>query len=52
MLAFVAKKKPYLRLANKKKILRLAKEHRHWTEELGLEGQHSGVASGKLFFHC
>ena len=29
----VAKKKPYLRLANKRKILRWAKEHRHWTEE-------------------
>src|SRR4029434_2105392 len=37
MLAFflgrVAKKKPYLRRANKKKILIWAKEHRHWTEE-------------------
>jgi hypothetical protein len=30
----VAKKKPYLRLANKNKTLRWAKEHRHWTEEL------------------
>jgi hypothetical protein len=29
----VAKKKPYLRLSNKNKILRCAKEHRHWTEE-------------------
>ena len=29
----VAKKKPYLRLANKRKRLRWAKEHRHWTEE-------------------
>ena len=27
----IAKKKPYLRLANKKKRLRWAKEHRHWT---------------------
>jgi hypothetical protein len=27
------KKKPYLRLDNKKKRLRWAKEHRHWTEE-------------------
>jgi hypothetical protein len=35
----VAKKKPYLRLANKNKRLRWAKEHRHWTEELCLEGQ-------------
>ena len=33
LLGRVAKKKPYLRLANKRKILRLAKEHRHWTEE-------------------
>ena len=32
-LSRVAKKKPYLRLANKSKILRWAKEHRHWTEE-------------------
>ncbi|KAL7844322.1 hypothetical protein SRHO_G00228610 [Serrasalmus rhombeus] len=29
----VAKKKPYLRLANKRKRLIWAKEHRHWTEE-------------------
>ncbi|XP_073491836.1 uncharacterized protein [Aquarana catesbeiana] len=29
----VAKKKPYLRLANKRKRLRWAKEHRQWTEE-------------------
>ena len=29
----IAKKKPYLRLANKKKRLRWAKEHRHWTLE-------------------
>ena len=28
-----AKKKAYLRLANKRKRLRWAKEHRHWTEE-------------------
>ena len=34
LLGRVAKIKPYLRLANKKKILRWAKEHRHWTEEL------------------
>ena len=33
LLGIVAKKKPYLRLAHKNKILRLAKEHRHWTEE-------------------
>ena len=34
LLGRVAKKKPYLRLANKRKILRLrAKEHRHWIEE-------------------
>jgi hypothetical protein len=38
-----AKTKPYLRLANKKKILRGAKEHRQWTEELRLEGQHPGT---------
>ena len=44
----VAKKKTYLRLANKKKRLRWAKEHRHWTEELWLEGQHPGVASSLL----
>ena len=47
MLAF-AKKKPYLRLANKNKILRWAKEHRHWTEELCLEGQHPGVGASLL----
>ena len=41
----VAKKKPYLRLANKNKRLRWTKEHRHWTEELCLEGQHPRVAS-------
>ena len=29
----VAKTKPYLRLVNKNKRLRRAKEHRHWTEE-------------------
>ena len=34
LLGRVAKKKPYLRLANKNKILRWAKVHRHWTEEL------------------
>ena len=33
LLGRVAKKKPNLRLANKKKRLRWAKEHRHWTEE-------------------
>ena len=39
----VAKKKPYLKWANKR--LRWAKQHRQWTEELCLEGQHPGVAS-------
>ena len=29
----LAKKKPYLRLANKRKGVIWAKEHRHWTEE-------------------
>ena len=33
LLGRVAKKKTYLRLANKNKRLRWAKEHRHWTEE-------------------
>ena len=33
LLGRVAKKKPYLRLANKRKILSWAKKHRHWTEE-------------------
>ena len=33
LLGRVAKKRPYLRLANKRKRLRLAKENRHWTEE-------------------
>ena len=33
LLGRVAKKKPYLRLANKIKRLRWAKEHIHWTEE-------------------
>ena len=33
LLGRVAKKKPNLRLANKRKILRRAKEHRLWTEE-------------------
>jgi lysozyme family protein len=47
--ADVAKiKEPYLRLANKKKRLRWAKEHRHWTEELCLEGQHAGVTSSQM----
>jgi hypothetical protein len=32
-LSRLGKEKPYLRLANKKKRLRWAKEHRHWTEE-------------------
>ena len=36
LLGRVAKKKPYLRLANKNKILRWAKEHRNWTEDLCL----------------
>ena len=31
LLGRVAKIKPYLRLANKKKRLRWSKEHRHWT---------------------
>jgi hypothetical protein len=44
----VAKKKPYIRWANKKKRLRWAKEHRHWTEEPCLEGQHPGIASSLL----
>jgi hypothetical protein len=44
LLGRVAKKKPYLRLANKKKRLRWAKEHRHWTVEL----QHPGVTSSLL----
>ena len=48
LLGRVAKKKPYLRLTNKNKILRWAKEHRHWTEELCLEGQYCGVASSLL----
>jgi transposase len=34
LLGRVAKRKPYLRLANKTKILRWAKERIHWTEEL------------------
>ena len=32
LLGRVAKKKPYLRLANKRKRLRWTKEHKHWTE--------------------
>ena len=48
LLCRVAKKKHYLRLANKKKRLRWAKEHRHWTEELGLEGQHPRITSSLL----
>ena len=48
LLGKVAKKKPYLRLANKDKRLRWAKAHRHWTEELDLEGQHPRVASSLL----
>ena len=48
LLGRVAKKKPYFRLANKKKRLRWAKEHRHWTEELCLEGQHPRVTSSLL----
>ena len=35
-------------LANKEDRLRWAKEHRHWTEKLCLEGQHPGVASSLL----
>ena len=42
------KKKPYFRLVNKKKRLRWGKEHRHWTEELCLEGQYPRVASSLL----
>ena len=34
LLGRVAKKNPYLRLANKRKRLRWAKVHRHWTEEV------------------
>ncbi|MEX5606351.1 hypothetical protein, partial [Pseudomonas syringae] len=45
LLGRVAKKKEYLILANIKKRLRRAKEQRHRTEELCLEGQHPGVAS-------
>uniref|UniRef100_A0A8C8CXS4 Uncharacterized protein n=1 Tax=Oncorhynchus tshawytscha TaxID=74940 RepID=A0A8C8CXS4_ONCTS len=44
----VTKKMPYLRLANKNKRFRWANEHRQWTEELCLEGQHPGVASSLL----
>ena len=44
----VTKKKPYIRLANKNKILRWAKEHRHWTEDLCREGQPPGVTSSLL----
>ena len=40
LLGRVSKKKPYLRLANKKERLRWEKEQRHWTDELCLEGQH------------
>jgi hypothetical protein len=47
LLGRVAKKNPYLRLANKNERLRWAKEHRHWTEELCL-GQHSRFASSLL----
>ena len=49
LLGRVAKKKPYLRLANKnKKRLRWAKEHRHQTQELCLECQDPGVAFSLL----
>jgi hypothetical protein len=48
LLGRVAKKKPYLRLANKKKTLRWVNEHRHWTEELCLEGQHHRFSSSLL----
>jgi hypothetical protein len=40
----VAKKKLYLGLAPQKR----KKEHRHWTEELCLVGQHPGVACSLL----
>ena len=33
LLGRVAKKKTYLRLANKNKILKWANDHIHWTEE-------------------
>ena len=33
LLGRVAKKKPYPRLANKKKRLRWAKDHRHWSTQ-------------------
>jgi hypothetical protein len=33
LLGRVARKKPYLRLDNKNKIIRWAKEHRHWAQE-------------------
>jgi hypothetical protein len=46
----VAKKKPYLRLANEKKRLRWANEHRHWTEELCLEGVTSSLLTLRLVF--
>ena len=42
------KKKADIRQGNKNKRLRWAKEHRHWTEELCLEGQHPGVTSSLL----
>jgi hypothetical protein len=45
LLGRLAKKKPYLRLTNKNKRLRWAKEHRHWIEELYLKSQHPRVAS-------
>jgi hypothetical protein len=37
LLGRVAKKKPYLRLANRNKRLKWAKEYRHWIEEFCLE---------------
>jgi hypothetical protein len=40
-LLHVVNKKPYLRLANKKKNDGL--KNTHWTEELCLEGKHPGV---------
>jgi hypothetical protein len=45
LLGRVAMKNPYLRLANKNNRLRWAEEHRHWTEELCLEGQYPRVTS-------
>ena len=46
LLGRVAKKKPCLRLSNKKHYD--VQKNRHWTEELCLEGQHPGVVSSLL----